>query len=155
MDPGNKDSKTAVEFSCKLTKKREIGLRLKELVKIVENILKGTIDQQWHHYIYLPVLLNDVMWILWPKINAGEMAACSSFAVVFFSSFLVFLPFAAPLSASPGLLSDSYSQIAQKFGVPFPVPVIPSLSLNVSVQCNYSLHNLFSNPTLLEYCKYD
>ena len=83
------------------------------------------------------------------------MAACSSFAVVFFSSFLVFLPFAAPLSASPGLLSDSYSQIAQKFGVPFPVPVIPSLSLNVSVQCNYSLHNLFSNPTLLEYCKYD
>ena len=155
MDPGNKDSKTAVEFSCKLTKKREIGLRLKELVKIVENILKGTINNDIIIYIYLSYFNNDVMWILWPKINAGEMAACSSFAVVFFSSFLVFLPFAAPLSASPGLLSDSYSQIAQKFGVPFPVPVIPSLSLNVSVQCNYSLHNLFSNPTLLEYCKYD
>ena len=83
------------------------------------------------------------------------MAADSSFAVVFFSSFLVFLLFATPSTASPGLLSDSYSQIAQKFGVPFPVSVIPSLSLNVSVQCNYSLHNLFSNPKLLEYCKYD
>ena len=58
MDPGNKDSKTAVEFSCKLTKKTEIGLRLKELVKIVENILKGTVND---HYIYLLVLLNDVM----------------------------------------------------------------------------------------------
>ena len=83
------------------------------------------------------------------------MAAGSSFAVIFFSSVLVFLPFATPLTASPGLLSDSYSQIAQKFGVPFPLPQLPSLSLNVSVQCNYSLHNLFSNPKLLEYCKYD
>ena len=44
MDPGNKDSKTAVEFICKLTKKRETDLRLKELVKIVENILKGTVN---------------------------------------------------------------------------------------------------------------
>ena len=36
------------------------------------------------------------------------MAAGSSFALVFFSSFLVFLPFATPSTASPGLLSDSY-----------------------------------------------
>ena len=39
MDPGNKDSKTAVEFSCKLTKKREIGLRLKELVKMLDDAM--------------------------------------------------------------------------------------------------------------------
>ena len=58
MDPGNNDSKTAVEFSCKLTKKREIGLRLKELVKIVENILKGTINNEIIIYIYLSFLMT-------------------------------------------------------------------------------------------------
>ena len=58
MDPGNKDSKTAVEFICKLTKKREIGLRLKELVKIVENILKGTINNDIIIYINLSYLMT-------------------------------------------------------------------------------------------------
>ena len=42
MDPGNGRSKTAVKFICKITKNREADLRLKELVKVVENILKGT-----------------------------------------------------------------------------------------------------------------
>ena len=59
MDPGNKDSKTAVAFICKLTKKRETDLRLKELVKIVENILKRTVNNDIIIYIYLSV--NDVM----------------------------------------------------------------------------------------------
>ena len=48
MDLGNKDSKTAVEFIFKLTKKR-----LKELVKIVENILQGTVNNEIIIYIYL------------------------------------------------------------------------------------------------------
>ena len=53
MDPGNKDSKTAVAFICKLTKKRETDLRLKELVKIVENILKGTVNLNNDIIIYI------------------------------------------------------------------------------------------------------
>ena len=83
------------------------------------------------------------------------MAKGSSFAVVFFSSFLVFFLFAAPSVASPGLLSDSYSQIAQKFGVPFPLPQLQNFSRGVSEQCIHSLYNLFRNPTLLAYCKYE
>ena len=83
------------------------------------------------------------------------MAKGSSFVVVFFSSFLLFFLFAAPSTASPGLLSDSYSQIAQKFGVPFPLPQPPSLSRGVSEQCIHSLYNLFRNPKLLAYCKYE
>ena len=58
MDPGNKDSKRAVEFICKLTKKRETGLRLKELVKIVENILKGTVNNDIIIYIDLSYLMT-------------------------------------------------------------------------------------------------
>ena len=83
------------------------------------------------------------------------MAKGSSFVVVFFSSFLVFFLFAVPSIAPPALLSDSYSQIAQKFGVPFPLPQLPSLSRGVSEQCIHSLYNLFRNPKLLAYCKYE
>ena len=83
------------------------------------------------------------------------MAKGSSFVVVFFPSFLVFFLFAAPSIAPPALLSDSYSQIAQKFGVPFPLPQLPSLSRGVSEHCIHSLYNLFRNPKLLAYCKYE
>ena len=83
------------------------------------------------------------------------MAKGSSFVVVFFSSFLVFFLFAATSIAPPALLSDSYSQIAQKFGVPFPLPKLPSLSRGLSEQCIHSLFNLFRNPKLLAYCKYE
>ena len=54
MDPGNGRSKTAVKFICKITKKREADFRLKELVKVVENILKGTtVNNDIIIYIYL------------------------------------------------------------------------------------------------------
>ena len=54
MDPGNGGSKTAVKFICKITKKRETDLRLKELVKVVENILKGTaVNNDIIIYLYL------------------------------------------------------------------------------------------------------
>ena len=54
MDPGNGRSKTAVKFICKITKKREADLRLKELVKVVENILKGTaVNSDMIIYLYL------------------------------------------------------------------------------------------------------
>ena len=54
MDPGNGRSKTAVKFICKIRKKREADLRLKELVKAVENILKGTaVNNDIIIYLYL------------------------------------------------------------------------------------------------------
>ena len=54
MDPGNGRSKTAVNFICKIRKKREADLRLKELVKAVENILKGTaVNNDIIIYLYL------------------------------------------------------------------------------------------------------
>ena len=52
MDPGNGRSKTAVKFICKITKKREADLRLKELVKVVENILKGILSTMTSLYIF-------------------------------------------------------------------------------------------------------
>ena len=56
MDPGNGRSKTAVNFICKIRKKREADLRLKELVKAVENILKGTAG-------LLTAVNNDILYI--------------------------------------------------------------------------------------------
>ena len=58
MDPGNGGSKTAV-IICKITKKRETDLRLKELVKVVENILKGTVNNDIIIYIYLSYLMTS------------------------------------------------------------------------------------------------
>ena len=52
MDPGNGRSKTAVKFICKIRKKREADLRLKELVKAVENILKGMLSTMTSLYIF-------------------------------------------------------------------------------------------------------
>ena len=54
MDPGNGRSKTGVKFICEITKKREADLRLKELGKVVENILKGTaVNNDIIIYLYL------------------------------------------------------------------------------------------------------
>jgi hypothetical protein len=70
-----------------------------------------------------------------------------------FAVFLVFCSIPTSSTASPGLLSKNYAQIAQHFGIPF--PKLPNISFaNVGKQCRETVEKL-STSKLAYPCEYE
>jgi len=81
------------------------------------------------------------------------MATCREEILALLAVFLVFCPIPTSLTASPGLFSKNYAQIAQQFGFAF--PKLPNISFaNVDKQCKETVEKL-STSKLAYPCEYE